>query len=224
MRDLERCASEEKEALIFSELTSEGRWYYAFPKAQIWISLYGFFGCAAFLFFSSEWLLAGTENLESLATLFVVLVLVPWFALIFASVTGVKRVFIGLGGIRVCTRFREKNCGWSEIQVAVVEYDSDLRNDHLKLRLFSSESRKDPLFVFDISRRSSIVRARRHFVRNILNYVDLVCYVSRGKENSDAGLQKRLPAEVMPSGEGAAPQQSIQDKESPPSQSGGTAA
>ena len=39
----------------------------------------------------------------------------------------------------------------------------------------------EPLFNFDISKSKSVIRARRHFVRLILSYIDTVSYVPRGK-------------------------------------------
>lgn len=184
LNDLERRALEEKEALVYSELSQEGRWYFAFPRAQIWISLFGFLGCALFLFLSPNLLSEGTDRLADLIAAFALFVVCPWVALMAVHLIGIKRILVGMQGLRVCTRFKEKNLRWDEIAVAVVEYDLNLNSKHLKLLIYAKESPKVPLFSFDISNKRSVVKARRHFLRNILGYVDTVCYLPK-----NSGLQ-----------------------------------
>lgn len=183
LRDLENCSSEEKEAFVYSELTPEGRWYFSFPKAQIWISLYGFVGCGLFLLVSPGWLSQGTEGFRSLVLGFVFFVLMPWLALMVVHVVGIKKVLVGLHGVKVCKRFSEKSFGWDKLTLAVIEYDNDIKKNNIVLNLFESDNTQTPAFSLNISKEGSVVRARRHFVRNVLNYVDTVCYVNRDLRN-----------------------------------------
>jgi hypothetical protein len=170
---------EEREAMIFSEITPEGRWYFAFPRAQMWISLYGFFGCAAFLLMSSGWANRSSEALPELITAFFALVLLPWIGLIVTHLRGIKKILVGLEGIKICTPFSSRTHRWSSIGSIVVEYDPDLTNNHLMLRIFGTEKSTQPLEVLNIAEGKSVVRARRHFVRNVLAYVDCVAYLAK---------------------------------------------
>jgi len=179
LAELETRAMEEKESIVYSELSSEGRWYFAFPMAQVWISIYGFMGCAAFLLLSPTLLSGGTENVATLSAAFTFFVVVPWLALLAVHVTGVKRILVGVTGLRVCHRFSQMTHPWASLGKAVIEYDHDTRSGYLRLHLYTPENKVTPLVSFDISRRKSVVRARRHFVRNVLSYVDVVCYLPR---------------------------------------------
>jgi hypothetical protein len=177
--DLEARAMEEKEAIVYSELSAEGRWYFAFPAAQVWISLFGFIGCASFLLLSPGLLSEGAGRLPELAAAFGAFVVLPWIALVAVHMTGVKRILVGVGGLRVCHRFRENTYPWSAFGKAIVEYDQDIKSDYLRLHLYAANESKTPMVSFDISRRRSVVKARRHFVRNVLSYLDVVCYLPR---------------------------------------------
>jgi hypothetical protein len=181
LADIEARAMEEKEAIVYSELSAEGRWYFAFPTAQVWISLYGFVGCAAFLLLSPGLLSGGAENLAELAAAFGFFVVLPWLALLVVHVTGVKRILVGLSGIRVCHRFREVNYPWSSLSKAIVEYDHDIKMGYLRLHLYTAEKGTGPTLSLDISQKRSVVKARRHFVRNVLSYMDVVCYLPRSQ-------------------------------------------
>lgn len=182
MREIGRRAQEEKEAIVYSELTHEGRWYFAFPALQIWISLYGFAGCGIFLLLSPSLLNQGPERFSDLLQAFGFFVVLPWLALMAVHLIGVKRILVGLQGIRVCTRFKEKNYSWDTLGVGVIEYDQDFKTGHLRLLIFSKNDRTAPVLKFDISRKTSVVRARRHFVRNILSYLDTVVFLPRNTD------------------------------------------
>jgi hypothetical protein len=53
---------------------------------------------------------------------------------------------------------------------------------------------------FDVSAKSSVVKARRHFVRNVLSNLDVVCYLPRrGHEKVDATAalgDEKLPSKT----------------------------
>lgn len=191
--DIERRALEEKETIIYSELSHEGRWYFAFPRSQVWISLAGFLGCATFLLLSPSLLSEGAESFSQLILSFTIFVLLPWLGLMAVHLTGVKRVLVGLHGIRVCRRFSELALKWEEMGGAIIEFDQDPASEHLKLLIFSKEDSKRLLATFDISPSRSVVRARRHFVRNVLSYVDTVCYLQR---RGDGSQEIPAPEEV----------------------------
>lgn len=179
VQEIEQRANEEREAILFSELTSEGRWYYAFPGSQLWVSLAGLAGCVFFLITSAQVRFSNPNEVIGMALSFVFLVLLPCVLLLVIQLTGIKRILVGLRGISVCTRFRERIFAWDELKVAVIEFDQDPRVDFLRLKIFGQSDSQEPILNFDISRGRSVVRARRHFLKNILTHMDTVCYVTR---------------------------------------------
>jgi hypothetical protein len=170
---------EDRESLIYSKLTPEGRIYFPFSPIQVFISLFGLMGCLLFLL-SSPGYSHEANGGGMLLLSFLSLVFFPWMLLIILSLKGIKRIQVGLHGIQVFYGWTSKSFQWSQFSCAVIEYDKDLNEDYLKLILYSSATR-EPLLCFDISRRYSIVKARRHFVRLILTYLDVVSYVPRGR-------------------------------------------
>jgi hypothetical protein len=185
---LEERATEEKEALVFSELTSEGRWYFSFPSSQVWVSLMGFLGCAAFLILAPQLLGEGFDRFYEMTFAFCFLVILPWIGLISLHVFGVKKILVSGQGLKICRRFSHSVVPWKMISSLVVEYDKNPKTGHLKLLFNGLEKGAPPFLRLDISEKNAVVKARRHFVRNILSYVDIVIYLS--KENIAKSLSK----------------------------------
>lgn len=104
--------------------------------------------------------------------------------------TGIKRILVGLRGISVCTRFKEQLYAWDELKAAVVEFDPDPRVDFLRLKIFGNGESNEPLLNLDISRAKSVVKARRHFLKNVLTHVDTICYVTRTQADVRVGAAK----------------------------------
>jgi hypothetical protein len=179
VHEIEQRASEEREAILFSELTSEGRWYYSFPGAQLLVSIVGLVGCALFLVTSSQVNFANPNEVIAMALSFCFLVLLPCIFLIVIQLTGIKKILVGLRGISVSTRFSERSYAWEDLKAAVVEYDCDPRVDFLRLKVFGLQDSSEPVLNLDVSRARSVVRARRHFLKNVLTHIDTVCYVAR---------------------------------------------
>lgn len=208
LRDLERRTFEEREVTVYSELAPEGRWYFAFPALQVWISLYGFFGCAAFLLLSPGLLgESGAENIAGLVLAFLFFVATPWLALMVVHCVGIKRILVGIQELRVCTRFSQRVIPWKDVHAAVVSYSNDTRNGTLFVSLFRAGERS-PLIRLNVSARGSVVNARRHFVRSILSHVDSISFVSLeasggGMMRSHEGLDESVsPSEREASGFG----------------------
>jgi hypothetical protein len=190
VQEIEQRANEEREAILFSELTSEGRWYYAFPGSQLWVSVLGLVGCALFLISSSQVNFANPNEVVAMALSFFFLVLLPCVMLAIIQFTGIKRILVGLRGISVCTRFKEQLYAWDELKAAVVEFDPDPRVDFLRLKIFGNGESKEPVLNLDISRAKSVVKARRHFLKNVLTHVDTICYVTRTQADVRVGAAK----------------------------------
>ncbi len=177
--DLDRRMEEERESLIYSRLTPEGRWYFQFSPLQMLVSLFGLMGCFLFLITSPTYFDSPGSSL-GLALSFVTLVLLPWIVLLTLNFKGVKKILVGLAGIHVFYGVKKISYTWEQMGSVVIEYDTNLNTDYLRMIVYSKSTR-EALLNFDISRGSSVIRARRHFVRLVLSYIDTVSYVPRGK-------------------------------------------
>jgi hypothetical protein len=176
--ELDRRIEEDRESLIHSRLTAEGRWYFPFSPMQVFISLFGLMGCILFLVFGP--LYFGKPNGSVFVALsFFILVFLPWMTLVFFNFRGVKKILVGLQGIQIFSGWKKRSFTWNEFSCAVIEYDRNLNANYLRLVLYSSKTR-EPLLNLDISKDRGVIKARRHFVRLVLSYVDVVSYVSRG--------------------------------------------
>ncbi|RDB35507.1 MAG: hypothetical protein DCC88_09730 [Spirobacillus cienkowskii] len=181
--ELDKRIEEDRESLIYSRLTPEGRWYFQFSPLQMFISLVGLMGCVLFLLTSPTYFdeTNATKSISpGLLLSFFSLVVLPWFILIMINIRGIKKILVGLTGIHVFYGLKKVIYTWEEMGSVVIEYDTNLNTDYLHLIIYSKNTR-EALVNFDISRNSSVIRARRHFVRLILSYIDTVSYVPRGK-------------------------------------------
>ncbi len=193
--ELDKRLEEDRESLIYSKLTQEGRWYFPFSPIQIFISLFGLVGCILFLI-SSPGYYKETHGGLLVAFSFCFFVLIPWSALIILNLKGIKKILVGLKGIHVFYGLKKIEYSWEEMGSAVIEYDRNLNSEYLRLIIYSRSTR-EPLLNFDISKKRGVIRARRHFVRLILSYVDIVSYVSRGKateQPADRDKQNHITA------------------------------
>ncbi|APJ04279.1 tetratricopeptide repeat protein [Silvanigrella aquatica] len=189
--ELDRRIEEDRESLIYSRLTPEGRWYFQFSPLQMFVSLMGLMGCFLFLITSPSFFENSSAPVTSgLILSFLSLVVVPWILLLFLNLQGIKKILVGLGGIQVFYGLKKVVYTWEQMGSVVIEYDTNLNSDYLHMIVYSKNTR-EALLDFDISKTKSVVRARRHFVRLVLSYIDTVSYVPRGKateysKNSDS--------------------------------------
>lgn len=179
IEELDKRMEEDRESLIYSKLTPEGRWYFPFSPIQVFISLFGLMGCILFLIASPGYYNEPHGGLL-VALLFIVFVFLPWSALIILNFRGIKKILVGMNGIQVFYGAKKIAYPWEQLGCAVIEYDRNLNAEYLRLILYSRSTR-EPLLNLDISRKHGVIKARRHFVRLILSYLDIVSYVSRGK-------------------------------------------
>lgn len=166
---------EDRDALIYSKLTEDGRWYFSFSPLQVFIAVFGLVGCILFLI-SSPLYFQKDNNFIFLGLSFFILVLFPWLLLFILHFQGVKKVLLGLQGISVYYGFLKQFARWDEIGSAVVEYDPDLNKNYLHLLLYDAKG-ENVLFDFNISQKKSDIFARRHFVKAILAQIKTVTYV-----------------------------------------------
>ncbi len=172
---------EDRDALIYSRFTEEGRWYFSFSPVQLFIAVFGLAGCVLFLI-SSPLYFHKPGSFLFLGISFFVLVLFPWLSLFILHFQGVKKVLVSLEGIAVFHGFSKTFAKWNEIGQAVIEYDPNTSKNYLHLHLYSKDN-PEVLFDFNISHKKSDVFARRHFVKSISSYLNAeITYIAKGEE------------------------------------------
>jgi len=191
--NLNKRIDEDRDSLIYSRFSEEGRWYFSFSPIQIFIAVFGLAGCVLFLV-SSPLYFHKSDAFLFLGLSFFVLVLLPWLTLFILNFKGVKKVLVGLSGLAVYHGFSKTEAKWSDISQSVIEYDHDLNKHHLRLLLYSKES-GEVLFDFNISDKKSDVFARRHFVKSVVSYVGNVTYIVRGETLQTQDIEEALSLE-----------------------------
>jgi hypothetical protein len=193
---------EENEVQWHSELSQTGRIYYSDTKTQLAISFVGLLGCLFFLYgIRSPW-----GNLESnfneVLIAFLGLVCVPWLALIWLYLTKIRFVNVGVYGISVRRGFSSKTISWRLVDALVVEHAATLDDDFLSLQFYSATEyvsgmslpkirKRTILLHLNLSKQFSVVKARRHFLRNVLNHSSVVLSVPKRTQNTEK-TQKAL--------------------------------
>lgn len=192
--NLDRRLNEDRDSLIYSKLTEEGRWYFSFSPLQVFIAVFGLVGCVLFLL-SSPLYFQKEDNFLFIGLSFFILVLFPWLSLFILHFQGVKKILVGLEGISVYYGFTKQFTKWNEIGSSVIEYDPDLNKNYLHLLLYDNKG-ENILFDFNISQKKSDVFARRHFVKAILTQVNPVTYTEYG--DASAAVPDVATAELEP--------------------------
>jgi hypothetical protein len=123
------------------------------------------------------------------------LVLIPWVALIIIHFKGVKKILVGIEGIKICSAVSSRLHKWGEISSAVVQYDPDLNNKTLSIEIYGKTGSKTPLEKFNVSAGNSVVRARRHFLKNLLAYIDNTAW--RANPNSLYSIRNNVMEPVL---------------------------
>lgn len=171
---------EEKESMIYSQLTQEGRWYFPFVPGQMFVSMLGLLG-SIFFFVSAPNYLGQPGGSLPLVINFILLILLPSLLLLTINFKGLKKILVGVRGVQMYYGFQKVEYGWNDMGHAVIEYDPNLTKNHLFLIVYSKSTR-EKLFSLDISEKSSVIKARRHFVRLLLSYFESVSYVATGRQ------------------------------------------
>ncbi len=92
----------------------------------------------------------------------------------------IKDISVGTKGIIINKALKKDVIIWSNISHVVIEYNDNYNIDYLKLHIYNKELKLRK--ILDISVKKSVVKARRHFVTNILTHVDIVLYKNKNQE------------------------------------------
>ena len=190
---------DDRTSLIYSDVTNEGRVFYPFPLKQVVISLLGVLGCIGFLLISPNYMQPNEDNQwAKIGLFFFLLVMLPWFALIVSHLKGIKKIVVGMRGLKIVRGTRVTEIPWNDVGCVIVEHDNDSNKDHLKLQLYRSGPTSSLLEELDISRANSVVKARRHFVHCVISYVGIVLYLDVKSRNRGemAGIQEIFDSRI----------------------------
>ena len=195
--ELKRRFIEERDSLFHTRLSDKGRVYNHFSLVDLWVSIFGVFGCLIFLallpYFSNVaysyiWLYSG----------FFILVICPFFILLHQKMTRLSAVTIGPKGILIHKRGKATEILWDSVRHVTIEYDYNISLDYLVMKVFI-KGNKIPLPI-NISRQSPDIKGRRHFTRAVISYVDSYSYTARGREELESSFIGEITSkELSPS-------------------------
>lgn len=172
----QRSQLEDREHYYFTDpLPGGGRRFLAYPRALIGVSFAGLIGCVMFLLLtrSGAQLLASSPG--AVLTAFLMLVVSPWFAIIYLYVRTIRSINITAAGLEVTTRFKSFHYPWSSIRNIYLAHSADPMTHELRL-LVLPHAVEIPSLSIDFGEGTSAVRARRHLMHEIRDHFQDIRY------------------------------------------------
>jgi tetratricopeptide (TPR) repeat protein len=163
--------NEDREHYYFTDdLTGGARRYMAYPRTLVTTSMIGLFGCMSFLTLSrlAEKYPELGEAKVMLANFFL-MVICPWFAIIWTYLRGMKSITVSKLGIEIATRLKLIKHNWAELSSVSLAHSKDPENPELVLVLVPKNEEQNTICI-DMNEDSSSVRARSYLLREIASY------------------------------------------------------
>jgi hypothetical protein len=159
---------EDREHFYFTdEMPEGGRRFHLYPRALINASLIGLLGCALFLMFSR--LLADNpvwSQEEVVLSTFFCLVMIPWFYILYHMMRGIRFLSVDSKGLQLSSRLRKRFYAWHLVEAIVVQsYPGDINGP--STLWIEPQPGTEPLLSFDMSERTSSLRAKSYFLNEI---------------------------------------------------------
>ena len=159
---------EDREHFYFTdELAEGGRRFHLYPRALINASLIGLLGCALFLMFSR--ILADSavwSREEVVLSSFFCLVMIPWFYILLHMMRGIRFISVDDQGLRLSSRLRKRFYAWHLVEAIVVQCSPGDINGPSALWI-EPQPGTEPLLSFDLSERTSSLRAKSYLLNEI---------------------------------------------------------
>ncbi len=168
---------EDRRDNLFSIPTEDGRVYYPFSRALIFISAIGLVSCLLFLIFGSNIYMA-INDFPTFLGVFFIAVISPWIAILLFNYFCTKKISVTSQSIQIFQGMSHVTFLWDEIKCVVIQHENNINIDYLQLIAYGYQSKK-PLFNLNISRHKSVVVSRRHLTLFILNKVKIFSYLPR---------------------------------------------
>ncbi len=136
----------------------------------------GLFGCVSFLMLTRMAEQRVELNQPALIlSAFALLVISPWIAIIFTYLRALRTVSVSRQGIEINTRLKTLNFNWIDLAKVSLAHSPNPEDPNLRLILVPKDESQRPVEI-DLNEESSSIRARTHFIREILNFCQILTY------------------------------------------------
>jgi hypothetical protein len=139
------------------------------------VSFIGLIGCVSFLLLTR---INGQLIVQSpmlLLGAFMLMVVSPWFAIIYLYIRTIRSINVTSAAIEVSTRFKTFRYAWPDIQQICLAHSGEPEQGELKLVIVPREKGATPMSI-DFAEATSAVRARRHLIQEIRDYFHDIRY------------------------------------------------
>ncbi len=175
---IQRRMMEDQEARLFCHETADGgHSFFVYPKEMIRANIYAFLGCCFFLFFSLYIQSITPENqklairIELYGLAFLISVIAPWFLVIRAFLGSLRKIRIDSKGITFFRLLRSIEFKWEDVESLCLKRTFEETGSKLSLSILD---KKDKNLEIDLTPKSTILRARPHFIALVrLHFPDL---------------------------------------------------
>lgn len=150
------------------DLPGGGRRFVAYSRALVKISFIGLMGCISFLLLTKVASQRGWQlTPEGIGSAFLVMVILPWVAIIYTWVRSLRNITVSYEGIDVLMRFRRLFFRWEDIKEISLVSTGHPGDPNLRL-IIESLNPEIRSLVLDLNEDSSSIRARSFLVNEIL--------------------------------------------------------
>lgn len=177
---------EDREHFYFTDdVAGGGRKFLTYPRSLVNASVIGLFGCVAFLLASRAAMsYPKLGDPYVMLGMFAMLVALPWVALLTTYFRSLRFVSVTPKTITLSSRIRTREIPWSDIQRVCLARMGEPENPGLTLVLLPKAS-DQPIISIDLSPRSTCIRARSHFLKEVSRMFAEPEYTSWNSLSSD---------------------------------------
>jgi hypothetical protein len=168
---LVRRQSEDREHYYFTDaIPGGGKRFLAFPRKMVTAATLGLVGCMTFLIIARLGLKFPIFNHPMvIISGFVGLVLAPWVGIMWSYAKSIRHVTVAMDGFEVATRFKRHHIPRSDVLNVFVAYEDKKNTWNLSVIVTPKDATK-PAFEIDLNEKSTPIRARTHFLRELTRF------------------------------------------------------
>ncbi|MBF0442946.1 MAG: hypothetical protein HQK54_13650, partial [Oligoflexales bacterium] len=187
---IEKKQMEDRERYYFTDdIPGGGKRFLAYPRSLIRVSLLGLAGCVLFLILTRMteiYQVGGSSAIISVA--FFLLVISPWFGIMYIYSKAIYTVTVDFHGIEVATRFKAYKYKWSELEKICLSNSRDSVSPNLRLILLPANEKEKPISI-DMNEDTSAIKARTYLTSEIDMFYGKLSY----ENYKNLNLDKRKP-------------------------------